>query len=198
MKIIIVGATGTIGKKVTADLEEDHEIIKVGSSSGDIQADITDSDSIEELFEEVGSFDALVSATGAGHFGPISDMDEDDFKVGLNSKLMGQVNLVLKGKETINPKGSFTLVSGILSEDPVYASSNLAAVNGAINSFVKAASMELEKGVRINAISPGVVEDSPEFFDAFPGHKPVAMDDVVLGYRKSILGNISGEIVKVY
>lgn len=198
MKVIIVGATGTIGSKVTEDLEGDHEVIKVGSSSGDIQADITDSESIEELFEEVESFDALVSATGAGHFGPIHDMTEDDFKVGVSSKLMGQINLVLRGQNYINPKGSFTLVSGILSEDPVYASSNLAAVNGAINSFVKAASMELEDGVRINAVSPGVVEDSPDFFDAFPGHKPVAMDDVVLGYRKSILGNITGEVVKVY
>lgn len=198
MKIVIIGATGTIGSKVTADLEEDHDIIKVGSSSGDVQTDITDPESIEKLFEEIGSFDALVSATGAGHFGPISDMTEDDFRVGLNSKLMGQVNLVLKGKEYINPNGSFTLVSGILSEDPVFATSNLAAVNGAINSFVKAAAMELENGVRINAVSPGVVEDSPEFFDAFPGHKPVAMDDVLLGFRKSILGKINGEVVKVF
>ncbi len=143
-----------------------------------MQADITDSESIENLFEEVGSFDALVSPTGAGHFGPISEMTEDDFRVGLDSKLMRQVNLVLIGQNYINPNGSFTLVSGILSEDPVYASSNLAAVNGAINGFVKAASMELEHGVRINTISPKVVEDSPEFFDAFPGHKPLAMDNV--------------------
>lgn len=198
MKIIIVGATGTIGSKVTGDLQDGHEVIKVGSTSGDIQADITDSESIEELFEEVESFDALVSATGEGHFGSIHDMTEDDFRVGVNSKLMGQINLVLKGQDYINPNGSFTLISGILSEDPVYALSNLAAINGAINSFVKAASMELEEGVRINAVSPGVVEDSPEFFDAFPGHKPVAMDDVVLAYRKSILGKITGEVVKVY
>ncbi|MCG2590402.1 short chain dehydrogenase [Rhodohalobacter sulfatireducens] len=198
MKIIIAGATGTIGSKITEDLESDHEVIKVGSNSGDIHADITDSESIENLFEEVDSFDALVSATGVGHFGPISDMKEEDFRVGLNSKLMGQINLVLIGQKYINPNGSFTLVSGILSEDPVFASSNLAAVNGAVNSFVKAASMELQNGVRINAISPGVVEDSPEFFGAFPGHKPVAMEDVVRGFRKSVLGNINGEVVKVY
>ncbi len=81
MKIIIVGATGTIGSKVTDDLQGDHEVIKVGSSSGDLQADITDSDSIEDLFEEVDSFDALVSATGAGHFGPVSEMTEENFRV---------------------------------------------------------------------------------------------------------------------
>lgn len=198
MKIVIVGATGTIGSKITADLESDHEVVKVGSNSGDIQGDITDSESIEELFKEVESFDALISATGAAHFGPVKDMAEDDFQRGLNSKLMGQINLVLIGQKFVDPNGSFTLTSGILSEDPVYASSNLAAVNGAINSFVKAAAMELENGVRINAVSPGVVEDSPELFDAFPGHKPVAMDDVVRGYRKSALGNINGEVVEIY
>ncbi|SHF28724.1 NAD(P)-dependent dehydrogenase, short-chain alcohol dehydrogenase family [Fodinibius roseus] len=198
MKIIIVGATGTIGQKITADLEGEHDIIKVGSQSGDIRADITKPESIKKLFQEVGSFDALVSAAGGGHFGPLKEMDSDDFQVGLNSKLAGQVNLVLAGQHFINPRGSFTLISGILSDDPVYASANLAAVNGAINSFVAAAAMELENDVRINAVSPGVVEDSPEFFDAFPGHIPVAMDRVVTAFRKSVLGAVSGEIIKVW
>ncbi|GAA5523252.1 short chain dehydrogenase [Aliifodinibius salicampi] len=198
MKIIIVGATGTIGQKVTADLEGEHDIIKVGTQSGDIQADITKPGSVKSLFKKVGSFDALVSAAGGGHFGPLKEMDSDDFQVGLNSKLAGQANLVLTGQHYINPKGSFTLISGILSDDPVYASANLAATNGAINSFVVAAARELENDVRINAVSPGVVEDSPEFFDAFPGHRPVEMDRVVRAFRKSVLGSISGEVIEVW
>lgn len=198
MKIIIVGATGTIGKKVTADLEGEHDIIKVGTQSGDIQADITQPESVKSLFEKVGTFDALVSVAGGGHFGPLKEMNSDDFQVGLDSKLAGQVNLVLSGQHYINPKGSFTLISGILSDDPVYASANLAATNGAINSFVIAAARELENDVRINAVSPGVVEDSPEFFDAFPGHRPVEMDRVVRAFRKSVLGSISGDVIKVW
>lgn len=198
MKIIIVGATGTIGQKVTADLEGEHDIIKVGTQSGDIQADITKPESIKKLFEQVGSFDALVNAAGGGHFGPLKEMDSDDFQVGLNSKLAGQVNLVLTGQHYINPMGSFTLISGILSDDPVYASANLAATNGAINSFVIAADRELENDVRINAVSPGVVEDSPELFDAFPGHRPVEMDHVARAFRKSVLGSISGEVIEVW
>lgn len=198
MKIIITGATGTIGQKITADLEQEHDIIKVGSKSGDIQADITKPDSLKKLFEEVGSFDALISAAGAGHFGPLNEMNSEDFEVGLNNKLLGQVNLVLSGQHYINPKGSFTLISGILSDDPVYASANLAAVNGAINGFVTAAAMELENDVRINAVSPGVVEDSPELFDAFPGHIPVAMNRVITAYRKSVLGGITGQVIKVW
>jgi len=198
MKIIIVGATGTIGSKVNANLEKDHEVIKVGSQSGDLQADITDPESLENLFEETGSFDALVSATGAAHFGPLQEMTAEDFDMGLQSKLLGQVNLVLTGQHYINPKGSFTLVSGILSEDPVADSVNVSAVNSAVNGFVKAAALELENDVRINAVSPGVVEDSPELFDAFPGHTPVAMNRVVKAYRKSVLGISNGEIIKVW
>ena len=196
MKIVIVGATGTLGKKVTADLEKDHEIIKVGTKSGDIQADITDPVSLKQMFGKIGSFDALICAAGSGHFGPLNEMTDEDFRKGVNSKMMGQINLVLIGQHYINPKGSFTLISGVLSEDPVKNSVNLAAVNSAVNGFVKAAALELENGVRINAVSPGVVEDSPEMFDAFPGHKPVSMERVVYGYRKSVLGHITGQVIK--
>lgn len=196
MKIVIVGASGTLGSKITEDLENDHEVIKVGTKTGDIQADITDVNSLKKMFEKIGSFDALVSAAGGGHFGPLNEMTPEDFMKGVNSKLMGQVNLVLLGQHYINPWGSFTLITGVLSDDPVRNSVNLAAVNSAVNGFVKAAALELENGVRINAVSPGVVEDSPELFSAFPGHKPVSMERVVYAYRKSVLGHITGQVIK--
>ncbi|HLK27898.1 MAG TPA: short chain dehydrogenase [Puia sp.] len=198
MKIIIVGATGTLGKKITESLEKNHEVIKVGSKSGDFQVDIGSASSIEELFKKTGKFDALISATGSGYFGAFNKMTEKEFKIGIDSKLMGQVNLILIGQHYINPKGSFTLTSGILSDDPVRGSANLAVVNGAINSFVLAASYELDNQVRINAISPGVVEDSPHYFSSFPGHIPVTMDKVVSAYLKSVLGIVNGQVIKVY
>lgn len=196
MKIVIVGASGTLGSKITEDLENDHEVIKVGTKTGDIQADITDVNSLKNMFEKIGSFDALVCAAGGGHFGPLKEMTPEDFMKGVNSKFMGQVNLVLLGQHYINPWGSFTLITGVLSDDPVRNSVNLAAVNSAVNGFVKAAALELENGVRINAVSPGVVEDSPELFSAFPGHKPVSMERVVYAYRKSVLGHITGQVIK--
>lgn len=199
MKIIIVGATGTLGKKVTESLKPyGHELIRVGSKSGDLQVDITDPASIEKLFAQTGHFDALVSVAGAGHFGPLQSMTIEDFKVGTASKLLGQVGLVLVGQHHINPKGSFTLTSGILSEDPVRGGVNLSTVNGAVNSFAIAAATELQNDVRINAVSPGVVEDSPGFHAAFPGHIPVTMDRVVAAYLKSVLGAGSGQVIKVF
>jgi NAD(P)-dependent dehydrogenase (short-subunit alcohol dehydrogenase family) len=193
MKIIIIGATGTLGKHVTAALEKEHE-----SKSGDLQVDISLPESIEKFFEQTGKFDALVSTTGNGHFGPLNSMKYADFMNGVNSKLMGQVNLVLTGQHFINPKGSFTLTSGILAEDPIVLGANLSAVNGALDAFVTAASIELENGVRINSISPGVVEDSPGYFPYFPGHIPVKMDRVTQAYVKSVLGAQTGQVYKVF
>lgn len=194
MKIIIVGATGTIGKKVTAALENDHEIVKVGSKSGDVQADITSSESIEAMYKQIGAFDALISTSGSAHFGPLTSMTAADFQKGLNSKLLGQINLVLVGQHYINPKGSFTLSSGILSDDPIRNGANLTTVNAAVNAFALAAAIELENGVRINAVSPGLVEDSAEMLPAFPGHALAKMDVVVRAYLKSVLGGQTGQI----
>jgi NAD(P)-dependent dehydrogenase (short-subunit alcohol dehydrogenase family) len=197
MKIIIIGATGAIGKHVTSALEKDHEVIKVGSKSGDIQADITSPASIENLFKQVGSFEALVNVSGDAHFGPLKTMTDKEFRRGIDSKLMGQINLVLIGQHHINPNGSFTLISGVLTQDPVLSGANPSAANGAIEAFVRAAAIELGNGVRINAVSPTVVEDSPEYFSYFPGHMPVTMKQVVYGYLKSVLGAGTGQVIKV-
>lgn len=197
MKIIIIGAAGTIGKKVTAALEKDHEIVRVGSKSGDIQADITSPASIENLFKKAGPFDALVSIAGAGHFGPLNTMTDKDFRTGIDSKLMGQINLVLIGQHYIRPKGSFTLTAGSLADDPVPFGASLSAINGALDSFGRAAAVELENGVRINVVSPGVVEDSPGYFSFFPGQPPIPMQKVVNAYIRSVLGAGTGQIIKV-
>jgi dTDP-4-dehydrorhamnose reductase len=113
MKIIIVGATGTMGKHLSSVLEKEHEIIRVGSKSGDIQADITSTASIENLFRQIGSFDALICTAGPSYVGPWKTMTDKEFRKGIDGKLMGQVNLVLIGQHYIKPKGSFTLITGL-------------------------------------------------------------------------------------
>jgi NAD(P)-dependent dehydrogenase (short-subunit alcohol dehydrogenase family) len=194
MKIIIVGASGTIGKHVVKALESAHEIISVGSKSGDFQVDMSSLESIESLFQQTGHFDALISVAGDAHFGPLPQMTDPDFRKGINSKVMGQVNLVLTGQRYINPKGSFTLTSGSLAEDPIVYGAAVSAANGALNGFVKGAALELENGVRINAVAPGVVEDSPAYFPYFPGDIPVEMYRVAQAYVKSVLGGQTGQV----
>jgi NAD(P)-dependent dehydrogenase (short-subunit alcohol dehydrogenase family) len=198
MKIIVIGATGTIGKHVVKALENGNEIVKVGSKSGDYQVNIADEKSIKDLFDRVGKFDALVSTAGDAHFGPLKDMTDTEFRVGLNSKLLGQINLVLIGQHYVNPKGSFTLTSGSLSEDPIVLGAAVSTVNGAVDAFVRAAAIEMENSVRLNAVAPDVVEESPEYFPYFPGHIPVTMHRVAQAYVKSVLGAQTGQTYKVF
>ncbi|WP_316843190.1 short chain dehydrogenase [Pedobacter psychrodurus] len=198
MKIIIVGATGTLGKKVAEAFAQKHEVVRVGNTKGDVRVDITDETSIKAMFEKVGPFDALISTSGKGPFAPVSQMTGEVFKSGLLDKLLGQVNLVLIGQHYINKGGSFSLISGILADHPVAAGSALSAINGGLNAFVLAAAPELGNGVRLNVISPNVVEDSPAYFDSFPGEIPVTMDKVVKAFEKSVLGIVTGQVIKVY
>jgi NAD(P)-dependent dehydrogenase (short-subunit alcohol dehydrogenase family) len=198
MKIIIVGASGTMGKHLASAFEKEHEIIRVGSKSGDIQADITSPESIENLFKQTGSFDALISTAGPSYVGPWKTMTDKEFRRGIEGKLMGQVNLVLIGQYYINPKGSFTLISGALTQEPVLNFANASAANGAVEAFVRAAAIELENGIRINAVSPTVIEDSPQYFPFFHGDIPVTMKQLEYGFRKSVFGANTGQVIKPY
>ena len=196
MKIVIVGATGTMGKHLVSAFEKDHEVIKVGSKGGDIQADITSTVSIENLFKQIGSFDALISTAGPTYVGPWKNLTDKEFRKGVEGKMMGQINLVLIGQHYINAKGSFTLISGALTHEPQLNFANASAANGAVEGFVRAAAIELGNGIRINAVSPTVIEDSPHYFPFFPGDIPVTMKQLEYGFRKSVFGANTGQIIK--
>jgi NAD(P)-dependent dehydrogenase (short-subunit alcohol dehydrogenase family) len=198
MKIIIVGASGTMGKHLTSAFEKEHEVIKAASEGGDIQVDITSTESIENLFKQVGAFDALISTAGPTYVGPWKKMDDKEFRKGVDGKMMGQINLVLIGQHYINPKGSFTLITGALSHDPQKNFANASAANGAVEAFVRAAAIELENGIRINAVSPTVIENSPHYFPFFPGDIPVTMQQLEYGFRKSVFGANTGQVIKPY
>jgi NAD(P)-dependent dehydrogenase (short-subunit alcohol dehydrogenase family) len=197
MKIILIGASGTIGSHIAGALEKDHQLIKVGAKSGDLRININDPESIKAMYDQVGSFDALVCAAGDGYFGALKSMTDANFRISVNGKLMSQVNLVLMGQHYITPKGSFTLTSGSLADDPVPFAASLSAVNAAINGFVRGAAIELENNVRINAVAPGVVEASPAYFPYFPGHIPATMHRVTQAYVKSVLGSQTGKTFSV-
>jgi NAD(P)-dependent dehydrogenase (short-subunit alcohol dehydrogenase family) len=199
MKIIIIGGKGTIGKRVSDHFSNKHEIIIGGRNSGNVDVDIADSESIEKMFKSVGNVDAVICIAGEAKWAAFDSMTEEDFHIGLNSKLMGQVNLVRIGRHYLNPGGSFTLTTGILADHPVALTTSAAMVNGAIHSFVKAASLELKNGIRINAVSSGLVEDAKQKYEAyFPGHNPIPMRKVINGYVKSVEGKGTGEIIRMY
>ena len=199
MKILVIGGKGTIGRKVTERLSEKHEVIIAGRNSGDVTVDFSDSSSIKSMFEKVGKVDSIVTIAGDAKWDKFNNLSEDDFYIGIKSKLMGQVNTVKIGKDYLNPGGSITLSTGILADDPVDMTTSAAMVNGAIHSFTKAVALELENGARINVVCSDLVEDSYEKYkDYFPGNTPVPMKKIVDGYVKCIEGKITGRIIRIF
>lgn len=198
MKIMVIGASGTIGRAVVNELQSRHELLRVGHHSGELKVDIADKNSIEALFKKVGRLDAVILTTGKVHFGEFIEMHEQEYRIGLNDKLMGQVNTVLIGRNYLNESGSFTLTSGILSEDPIRCGSSASLVNGAINSFVTAAAIEMPLKQRINCVSPSVITEAMDSYgEYFHGFVSVPVSKVALAYAKSVEGLQTGKVYKV-
>jgi NAD(P)-dependent dehydrogenase (short-subunit alcohol dehydrogenase family) len=198
MRVVIVGGAGLIGSAIAKELGSRHEIVVVGRKSGTIQMDSTDAASIRAGFQKIGKFDALVSAAGNVKFAPLAQMQAADYEFGLKDKVMGQVNLVLIGREFANDNGSFTLTSGILGHDPIVAGSSASMTNCALDAFVRAAAIELPRGLRINVVSPTVLTESmKDYGPFFRGYKPVPAVDVALAYSKSVEGAQTGQVYRV-
>ena len=198
MMVLVVGASGTIGRAIVEELGQRHEVITAGRSSGELQTDITDSTAIRTMFERAGSVDALVSAPGKVKFAPFENMEAEDYEIGLKDKLMGQVNLVLIGRDYLSDGGSFTLTTGVLDSDPIREGTSASMVNGAINAFVAAAAIEMPRGQRINVVSPGVIEEAMEVYAPFfRGFEPVPAARAALAYAKSVEGAQTGRVYRV-
>ncbi len=196
MKIIVIGATGLIGKEIVKVLAPRHEVITVGHRSGDLQVDITSNSSIEEMYKDVGRFDALVSAAGSAAFGMMEKLSDSDYMFGLRDKLMGQVNLVRVGIDYINDNGSFTLTSGSLAHEPIPGGSAVSMVNAALNGFGMAAAIEMKRGIRLNIVSPPFATETLKALgmDTSTG---IPAAKFAAAYKESVEGKRNGEVIDV-
>lgn len=194
MKILIVGGTGTIGTAVTKALGAHHQRIPAGHTSGEVQVDLADPDSIDQLYADVGPVDAVVSCAGEAAFGPLDELDDADFDRSLSSKLMGQVNLVRYGVDHVRDGGSFTLTSGVLSREPMEGSAAISLANAGVEGFVRAAALELPRDLRVNVVSPPWVAETLDALGRDPsGGLPAAV--VAKAYAISVEGDITGAVI---
>ena len=197
-KIVVIGATGTVGQAVSAALKARHEVIEVGATRGQYRVDSTDPASIERLFSEIGKVDGVVTATGKLHFGPLPEMSVEQFWVGLRDKLMGQINVVLGAQHYVNDGGSFTLTSGIVGDEPIREGANATTVNLALEGFVRGAAIELPRGIRINVVSPTVLTEALDAFAPyFRGFEPVSAERAAQAYLRSVEGAQTGRVYRV-
>lgn len=153
---------------------------------------------VKDMYRTVGPIDAVVSAAGSVPYANVAELSREDFEGGVRDKLLGQIELVRQGIPNLRAGGSFTLISGILSIDPIATGSVASTVNGGIESFVRAAAIEMPRSLRINAVSPSVFEESLDVYsDYFPGFTPVKVADVARAFVKSVEGAQTGQVYRL-
>lgn len=195
MRILVIGATGTIGRAVVAALEGEHEIVPVSRRSTPRKVDISDPRSIEAMYREVGTVDAVVSAAGEARFAPLARLSDADFAFCLGNKLMGQVNLVRQGFEAVRDGGSITVTSGILARSPMSGGAAISLVNSGLEGFVRGAALEAPRGIRVNAVSPPWVTETLQALGMDPAlGLPAA--EVARLYRRSVIGGENGAVIE--
>lgn len=195
MRILVVGATGTIGSAVCAALESrGHQVVRVGSSSGDFRADIANPTSLRALYAAVGPIDAVVCTAGVAVFGALGELTDEAFRTSLSNKLMGQVNLVRSGLGVVSERGSFTLTSGDVSQKPGPATVAVGMAGAAVEAFARAASIDLKGRYRVNVVSPGWVAESraKQGLDPMPG---IWAADLAEYYVDVVEGDATGQVV---
>lgn len=198
MRILLVGATGTLGSAVAETLSgRGHELVTAGRNAGDLRVDITDPAGIGRVFDEAGLLDAVVCAAGSVPYKRITDMTPEDYLSAYHGKVASQVELVRQGTSRIAARGSFTLITGVLGREPIVTGSAAALANGAVEAFVLAAALEIAPQ-RINAISPTVFTESlDKYGDFFPGFPPVDLADVARAFVRSVEGAETGRIFRL-
>jgi NAD(P)-dependent dehydrogenase (short-subunit alcohol dehydrogenase family) len=198
MRVVVIGK-GTIGSAVIKALEEKgHEVVSVSRNSGQLRADISDPESLKAVFSKIGRFDAVANAAGDVFPGPYEQITDEQWAKSIRSKGMGQINLVRAALPFIADNGSFTLVSGILTDEYMYGGTIGTTINHMVEGFVKASAVELPRGVRINCISPTVLAESTNYHEYFIGFTPVPAAEVALAYLRAISTPITGRILKLH
>ena len=198
MRILVVGAKGAIGVAACAELGSRHELVTAGRTSGDCRVDMANIDAVDQMYTEVGPVDAVIATAGDVRFCRLTEHTNETLRYGLQEKVMGQVNLVLAGLTRVRDAGSFTLTSGVLDRDPVRMGVGAALTNGALRGFVVGAAIEMPRQLRINVVSPGLLEESLARYGAlFPGHVTVSSERVGLAYAKSVEGALTGQEIVV-
>lgn len=195
MKILLIGASGTIGSAVYGALSREHEVVPASRHEGQVRVDITRADSIWDMYKQVGKVDAVVCCAGGAAWKPLRDLTDSDFDMSLSNKLMGQVNVVRFGIDNVRDGGSFTLTSGILAQEPMPGSAAVSLVNAGIEGFVRAAALELKRGLRVNVVSPPWVSETLEKMGQDPKNGMPA--EMVAGmYERSVTGTGTGTSIR--
>ncbi|MGF6469607.1 short chain dehydrogenase [Paraburkholderia youngii] len=194
MRILVVGATGLLGSHIVKLLATEHDVVGASRKGSDLHVDLSDKRSIEAMYAQAGTFDAIICAAGSAKFAPLAALGDEDFSFSLANKLMGQVNVVRCGVDHVSQGGSFTLTSGVLAHQPMEGSAAVSIVNAGVEAFARSAALELRGKARVNVVSPGWVAETLESMGRDPS-QGVPAEIVAQAYKRTLGGSASGEVV---
>jgi NAD(P)-dependent dehydrogenase (short-subunit alcohol dehydrogenase family) len=137
---------------------------------------------------------SVVGAAGDAVFKPLDELSDDDHALGVTSKLMGQVNVVRHAHRFVQDGGSFTLTSGKLGRRPMPGTASISLINGALEAFVRAAALELPRGLRINAVSPEWTTETLQLYGMDPSWGIPAQRGAP-AYVEAVEGVLTGTVI---
>lgn len=196
MKALIVGPNGTIGKQVTKLLKEKGYEVTGASRSTNPSLDITNLSSIDTFYANLGEMDAIICTAGDAAFSFLNKVSDQEIQMTVNSKLLGQVNIVRKGLKNLRPGGIFVITGGILAYSPIPQTSMIAMVNAGLEGFARAVALELTEGRRIVIVHPEWVAETAAKLGMDPAPFPDAVKTAKT-YLKAIEEAKNGETVFV-
>lgn len=192
-RVLVIGATGLLGKAITSKFGSDIDVIQASRNSSEYAVDLANPQSLQALFDNVGIVDAIVCTAGVAEFKPFAQTQDSDWQFGIENKMMGQINVIRYGEKYLTQEGSIVLTTGVLAQSPMPGSAIVSAVNAAVEGAIRALSLELEH-IRINAISPGWISETLTTLgmDASQG---IPASDVAQYYIDAINTSNSGDII---
>jgi NAD(P)-dependent dehydrogenase (short-subunit alcohol dehydrogenase family) len=168
------------------------------------QVDLTDEKSIEDFAERIGSLDHLVSTASSRARGLLRELDRNAIQLSFDTKVIGPVMLAKHFVDRFNPGGSFTFFSGVAAFKPVVGYLGVAITNGAADFLGRSLALEMAP-VRVNAISPGVIDtgiwDSlgedgkADYFEHFRTHNPARRIGTVDDITEAVLFAMTNEFL---
>ncbi|MFE7132679.1 short chain dehydrogenase [Streptomyces sp. NPDC057638] len=193
MRVLVIGATGTIGGVVASALEASHEVVRA-SRGGPVTVDLEDPRSLDALFAEVRDLDAVVCCAASGPLVDLVSAADREIAEGVRGKLLGQVALARRAVRHLRDGGSITLTGGTFAA-PLADGSLGALINAGLEGFVRNAAAEMPRGLRINLISPGWIAETLAKLDMDPaGGTPAA--EVARAYVAAVEGDARGRTLR--